>query len=177
MRKANQCTRYSIDKFFDEKSGMFYFSDENTELIARKMELTDDVIPSSNSVMAKNLYYLSKYFHNTDYASKAKQMLANVYDGMEMYGSNYSNWGILLNHEVYSLYEFVCVGEKSSQFSKELGQMKSPQLLLAHSPDKEEPLPIFKGKESGKSTIYVCTEGTCLQPAYSVDEALNLVIQ
>ena len=177
LNKSKELTDYAISKFFDSKSGMFFFSDKNTELIARKMELMDNVIPSSNSVMARNLYYLGKYFHDDNYTSKAKQMLANVYDGMESYGSNYSNWSILLNHEVYSLYEFVCVGEKSKEFIKELGTEKTQHVLIAHSPSSSNSLPIFNDKKLDESTIFVCTEGTCFQPVKNIDDAIKLVIQ
>ena len=175
--ESKKLADYAISKFFDTKSGMFFFSDENTELIARKMEIMDNVIPSSNSVMARNLYYLGKYFHNEDFILKAKQMLSNVYDGMESHGSNYSNWALLLNHEVYSLYEFVCVGEKSSEFVKELGTKKTPHVLIAHSSNPSKSLPIFRDKILAKSTIFVCTEGTCLQPVNNIDDAIKMVIQ
>jgi len=177
LHDSKTLTEYAISKFFDKKSGMFFFSDENTELIARKMEIMDNVIPSSNSVMARNLYYLGKYFHKGDFISKAKQMLLNVYDGMETQGSNYSNWAILLNHEIYSLYEFVCVGEKSADFAKEISTRKAPHLLIAHSKNNNDSLPIFEDKKSDDSTIFICTEGTCLQPVNNIEDAIKMVIQ
>ncbi len=40
--------------FFDSASGMFYYThNQHSNLIARKMEIADNVIPSSNSEMAK----------------------------------------------------------------------------------------------------------------------------
>ena len=87
---------YALAHFFDEKSGMFFFSsDEEGALIARKMEVSDNVIPASNSSMANALYVLGILLYKRDYTDKAKQMLANVYGDMADYGSNYTNWGIL----------------------------------------------------------------------------------
>jgi hypothetical protein len=40
------------------------------------MEVADNVIPSSNSEMAKNLFFLGLYFDN--WLQKSKQMLTNV---------------------------------------------------------------------------------------------------
>ena len=58
---------------------MFYYTPDNhSDLIARKMEITDNVIPSSNSEMAMNLFLLGNYFNDESYIQKASQMLTNV---------------------------------------------------------------------------------------------------
>ena len=50
---------YALDHFYDKNSGMFYFTSRlDPELVARKMEINDNVIPASNSVMANVLYDL-----------------------------------------------------------------------------------------------------------------------
>jgi uncharacterized protein YyaL (SSP411 family) len=47
---------YAITHFYDSKSGMFFYTHNNhSNLIARKMEVADNVIPSSNSEMAKSI--------------------------------------------------------------------------------------------------------------------------
>jgi uncharacterized protein YyaL (SSP411 family) len=42
------------------------------------MEVADNVIPSSNSEMAKIYSFLGLYFDNADYSQKSKQMLTNA---------------------------------------------------------------------------------------------------
>ena len=37
-------------------------------LVARSIEYTDNVIPASNSIMAKNLFKLSHYFNNEHFS-------------------------------------------------------------------------------------------------------------
>jgi uncharacterized protein YyaL (SSP411 family) len=37
------------------------------------MEVADNVIPSSNSEMAKNLFFLGLYFDNADYSQKSNK--------------------------------------------------------------------------------------------------------
>jgi len=57
LYKAKDLTDYSTVHFFDKASGMYnYTSDLDPPLIARKMETSDNVIPASNSVIAKDLY-------------------------------------------------------------------------------------------------------------------------
>jgi uncharacterized protein YyaL (SSP411 family) len=61
---AEKLLKYTLEHFFDPKSGMFYYtSDQDPGLIARKMEIPDNVIPASNSQMAVNLYLLGEYFY------------------------------------------------------------------------------------------------------------------
>jgi uncharacterized protein YyaL (SSP411 family) len=76
---AKNLTDYAIKHFYDEKSGMFFYtSNLDPKLIARKMELHDNVIPGSNSAMARNLYYLGHVFYDEKYIEMASQMLHNI---------------------------------------------------------------------------------------------------
>jgi uncharacterized protein YyaL (SSP411 family) len=93
--EANKTLNYVFDNFFDKKSQMFYFTPNSSNLIARKMELIDNVIPSSNSVMAHNLFNLGRLCENQDWINLSQQMLYNIMDGMEYHGSSYSNWANL----------------------------------------------------------------------------------
>jgi uncharacterized protein len=175
LAKANELTQFTCTNFADENSQMFFFTDEKTTLIARKMEVNDNVIPSSNSVMARNLFYLSKYYQNTVYEDQAKQMLANVYDGMEMYGSGYSNWAILLNHMIYGFYEFVVVGSNAKEKHQALMTQRLPKVLFASSVE-ESKLAIFKDKPLvNEALIHLCTSGTCFMPTEDVANAIKVI--
>lgn len=175
LHDADSLMKHCIDKFGDEASQMFFFTDSDSTLIARKMEINDNVIPSSNSVMARNLYYLGKFLHNAGYLERARNMLGNIYDGMEQYGSGYSNWGMLLLHEIYGLAEIVAMPEVS-QFEK-IRRESVPFSLFARY-DSKESVPMTKIKADAPSDhIMVCFEGTCKAPTSDPDEARNQVIQ
>jgi uncharacterized protein YyaL (SSP411 family) len=65
LQDAKQLTDYTLEHFYDEKNAFFRFtSDKDDALISIHFETEDNVIPASNSVMAKNLYQLSIYFDN-----------------------------------------------------------------------------------------------------------------
>jgi len=175
LYKAKKLTEHTLKHFLDPKSKMFFFTSADTKLIARKMEINDNVLPASNSVMARNLYYLSKYFDNTEFEATARQMLTNVYDGMEKYGSGYSNWAILLNHYVFGHYEFVIVGPDAASIARKIHVKQVPEVLIAVS-SGESNLPIFKYKSKGKETmIFVCKEGNCLLPTSDLNEAIRSI--
>jgi len=95
--KAKQLISITIDEFYDEVSGMFYYaSNKQNDLIARKMDLTDGVITSSNSVMAQNLKYIGKLLSDEEYLSISNQMLANISNSLENGGPYVFGWARLL---------------------------------------------------------------------------------
>ncbi|MEO8933524.1 MAG: thioredoxin domain-containing protein, partial [Xanthomarina sp.] len=90
---ARDLTNYVFDHFYEENNSMFYFtSNQDALLVSRSIEYRDNVIPASNSIMAKNLFKLSRYFDNDYYSKTATSMLNNVKPEIKDYGSNYSNW-------------------------------------------------------------------------------------
>lgn len=171
ISKTDALMAYTITHFFDETSGMFYFtSDLSTDLIARKMEISDNVIPSTNSSMAKVLFKLGTLTANEEYITKSKQMLSNVYDGMESYGSAYSNWGIAAMHIVYPFYEVAITGKNWESLSIELGSYYQPNKILMGGEKGE--LPLLQGKFNSASTIFVCVNKACQMPVQEVPKAL-----
>ncbi|MDO1499227.1 hypothetical protein Q2T40_02895 [Winogradskyella maritima] len=53
MDKSVELTKIVIENFTDPKTGLFYFTAINGEsLIRNTIEVADNVIPSSNSIMA-----------------------------------------------------------------------------------------------------------------------------
>ncbi len=142
--------------FLNESSKMCYFTASDSNLIARKMELNDNVIPASNSIMARNFLKLGHYFRNEEWISNAKQMLANVYEGMEHYGSGYSNWGNLL-FEV--LNEFIEINVVSMNLSvKDIIPLISDKSLVSYH--NEIPMT----STYSNAGIYICHKGTCQAP-------------
>ena len=174
MTRAKELAESTLKHFQHSESRMFYFTPESTELIARKMELNDNVIPSGNSMMGINLFKLAGYFHTEKWRKDAEQLLANVYDGMEMYGSGYSNWAILLLHTTGKFHELTFAGEQVQDWKSMMQRYYLPDALYA---DAASGLPVSEGKSIESDAIYVCYEGTCLLPATSPEEALRLVLK
>jgi uncharacterized protein YyaL (SSP411 family) len=93
LKEAKRLTDHCIAHFFDGDSKMFYFTANDAHYVVRRtLETTDNVIPSSNSILAKCLFLLSRYFPENGYAEKAGQMLANMREAMTKYSQSHSNW-------------------------------------------------------------------------------------
>ena len=177
LNSARNLTNYSFDNFFDEASNMFFFTSiKDPKLVTRNIDFRDNVIPSSNSIMAKNLFKLSHYFDNSNYSNTATRMLNNVKPEMATYGSGFSNWLDLMLNYSNPYFEVAIVGVNAMQRAKELNEHYLPNILVANSPINAE-LPLIKDRFiEGSTFIYVCVNNSCKLPVSSVDEALKLML-
>ncbi len=174
LHKANDLMKYVIAHFKDEKSGMFYFtSDTDKALISRKMELSDNVIPASNSSIAKSLFMLGHHFGTEEYIQMSKKMLNNVLGEIENYGAGYSNWAMLLLNFSTPFHELAIVGKSVDEKRKILHKHYYPNKIFVGSAS-ESSLPLLLNRYKKDETfIYVCKNNTCLAPVKEIDEALE----
>ncbi len=171
---SQKLCEYVFKHFSDESSGMFFFtSNEDPALIARKMELADNVIPSSNSVMAKNLFYLGHIMGKPDWTERSAKMLRQVKQELIGYGGGYSNWMMLQNHFVFPFRELVIVGKTVDKTMAELRKRYLPNQIFAGSPGPSE-LPLLQNRfVEGKTLIYVCENNTCKLPVENIADVIK----
>lgn len=176
LKEAADLLDYVNLHFSDKNSGMyFYTSDIDPALVARKMELADNVIPSSNSEMAKNLYVLGQYLYKDDYIERAKQMLNNVKEDAVKNGPYYANWNILYSYLVEEPYEVAILGEEAETLRKEFDKHYLPNVFLSGGV-KEGSLKLLENKQvKNKTLIYVCQNKVCQYPVKTVAEAFKLM--
>ncbi|MCB9426498.1 MAG: thioredoxin domain-containing protein [Flavobacteriales bacterium] len=178
LLKAKQLADYTIQHFYDTSTGLFFYtSDIDNKLITRTIEITDDVIPSSNSEMAKNLYLLGSYFYNEQYISKSKTMLNNVKGKALKGGVYYANWDILMSWFAKPPHLIVIIGDDFEKKQNEFNPIYLPNTLFAGG-KIEGKIPILEGKlVEGQTTIYVCQDKTCKRPVTTTNEALKQIKQ
>ena len=174
LSEAMNLTHYSLSHFYDSNSGMFYYtSDLDPALIARKMELSDNVIPSSNSTLAKNLFQLGHYFYKDDFIEKAKIMLSNVKQNIMDIGIYGANWDILMLWCAVEPFEVAIVGKNSEKLRTEIESHFLANIILSGG-SSESKLPILEGKYVENETlIYICKNKACYQPVNNVTDALE----
>lgn len=174
LRSAKELLDYSIVHFYDNASGMFFFTSTlDPALVARKMEVNDNVIPASNSSLAKSLFRLGHYYNDETYTNKAIQMLNNVKQYMITYPSGYSNWGMLFLDNVSEFFEVAIVGKDANKKRMELNDYYIPNKLYIGS-NKESKLPLLQNKFIvGETMIYVCVNKACKMPVSEVAEAVK----
>lgn len=174
ISQAESLMHYTVKHFLDEESGMFWFkSNKDEQLIAKKQENSDNVIPASNSVMAHNLFILSKLTYNQEFEKTGKQMLSNILPHIE-YGQSYSNWLRLYLYETYPFYEIAATGKNFRALTIELRKTYIPNKLILGA-EKKSDLPLLENKFFEKETIFVCQNKTCQLPVKLVTDALKQI--
>lgn len=176
LNLAQQLTQRSIDEFYDPQKLFFSFSSKNqSELISQTFEVYDNVISSSNSVMARNLFRLSYLLELADYKKIAQNMFERMIGNLSEYPSGYSNWAQLLLDFNGSPKEVVVIGENAIELSRKLQQCYLPDVIFCASTVPGE-LPLIKNRYiSGKTLIYICQDNTCQLPVETVSEAIALI--
>ncbi len=176
IEQAKQLTDYSFEHFQNSENQLFYFtSNDDTSLVTRNIEYLDNVIPASNSIMAKNIFTLSHYYLDKKYTTAAATMLNNIQENLTQYPTSYSNWMDLMLNYTQPYYELVIVGEEAPSKLKELNSFYLPNKLIAASTSTSDQ-EIFKGRYLENNTlIYVCVNNACKLPVKTIDEALELI--
>jgi hypothetical protein len=176
LTEADKLTVYILEHFFDTTSQMFFYThNQYADLIARKMELSDNVIPSSNSEMAKNLFLLGHFLNNDDYIGKAKQMLINVETDVQRNIYFYANWGMLQGLFTSPLYEVAIVGDDFKNKREQLDEHYLPNTILLGGKTAGK-IALFENKlVPGKTMIYVCRDKVCELPVMEVENALKQI--
>ena len=173
---AKKLADYVIENFSDSASGLFFYtSAKDANLIARKHEIMDNVIPASNSVMAHNLFKLGHFLDHEDYLARADQMLQNVFPQIKTYGSAYSNWASLLLDRVFDIYEIAITGPESEFKRRELEHFYIPNKIILGGTTGT--LPLLQDKWSDQTKIFVCKNRTCRLPVTEISEAIKQLVK
>lgn len=172
LLEAKQLTDYTLDNFYDSDKGLFRFkSVEDTSLVSENYETEDNVIDSSNSVMARNLYTLSVYFGLVHYEDICRKMLRIVISNID-YPSAFSNWlNVWMNFDTQQKELAIC-GKNALENLNVINQNYFPNLIVSAS-EKPSNLPFLKGRYAENILhFFVCQNKVCDLPLQSIDKVL-----
>ncbi|MDB5241958.1 MAG: thioredoxin, partial [Spirosoma sp.] len=170
LTEADQLMQYVLTNFADDADELFFFTDKNSEeLIARRKELFDNVIPSSNSMMAENLYALSLLLERPAYAERADRMLGRVQPLVQQNADYLTNWAVQYALRVRPTAEIAIVGPDADQFRAQIDAEFHPNKVLCGTTDQSS-LPLLQQRwlVNGKTAIYICYNRTCQLPVTNV---------
>ncbi len=166
-------TEKVLQNFSDPRHSLFFYSsDLNESLVARKHEIPDTVIPSSNSVMAHVLLKLGHLIEKEEYLALARKMLMETGGQLSANSPYFANYAMALGIMVHPLHEVAIVGEKSLAINAEMQRHFLPDCVFLGG--NVENLPLLMGKKVKNSTqIYVCTDKICKLPVADIKTALS----
>ena len=172
---SHDLARFAIEHFSDSANSLFYYTSDLSEtLIARKHEIPDTVIPSSNSVMAHVLIKLGHFYDNPAYISRAIALLKMVVHDDSTHNPYFAHYAMALGLIAYPINEIAIMGEKAHEKNRILQRHYLPTSLFLGG--NEENLPLLKDKLVPNATkIYVCRDKTCSLPVDAAEMALSLL--
>ncbi|MEO9484950.1 MAG: thioredoxin domain-containing protein [Ekhidna sp.] len=174
LNLAKTLTSRVEEAFYDESENLYFFnSAENANLIARKKELFDNVIPSSNSLMAWNLVHLGTHLYDDEMIKKGHSVLAQTRELIITEPEYMSNWGMLAMELSGTFAEVIVVGPQANEFVNELNKEFIPNKIISGTLQETSEVPFeLKSAMGGKTTIYICYNKSCKRPVTTVKEAL-----
>lgn len=178
LDKADVLAQHVTEHFLNPETGMFYYtSDLDPPLVARKTELNDNVVPGSNSSIARALNELGILLYKSEYVDQAVQMLSNMNEQLVQNDrSDFStSWTMLYNDMVHTPYEIAIVGPDAAKLRDEMQTRFLPDALYLGG-EAEGDLKLLEGKlQEGETFIYVCQNKVCKFPVQDVESAVELM--
>lgn len=175
LEEARQLVDYTVTHFYDPHSGLFYYtSNASDSLVARKIQITHNEMPSSNATMATVLYTLGNYLEVKEYLKIAKAMVLKITPWLQKGAPYFGKWA-----QAYGLmgaipFEVDIMGDEAQDMSFKMQNHYLPTTLF--SGGQTENLPLLKQKLVSEETrIYVCRNKVCQQPETSTDKALEQI--
>ncbi|MCA6073653.1 thioredoxin domain-containing protein [Fulvivirga sedimenti] len=175
LKRAEGLTNYVMENFLDTSEDMFFFTDGSThDLVVRKKEIFDNVIPSSNSQMAINLFRLGKMLDRTIWMELSNLMLSRMAPMIPEAVSDMANWADLHLLRTYDVSEVIIAGTNALEMRQRFVDRLIPNKIIMGTTTSSE-LPLIRGKSmlNGKTTIYVCYNKTCKLPVNTIEEAYS----
>jgi len=187
LQEAISLLETTIEKFWDETQGGFYFtSTDNEELLVRKKEFYDGAVPAGNSVMMLNLLRLGRITGDSELEKKAERIARLYAPLVNEYPLGYTMFLSALQFAFGPTHEIVIVGDPEKIDTRQMIEtihrhfLPNKVVLLKPLKDADHITGIapFLGSMQAiekKATAYVCVNQACELPTTDVGQMLALL--
>jgi uncharacterized protein YyaL (SSP411 family) len=178
LELSKELMNTALHDFYDETEGYFFYSSSaSTDLIARKKEIFDNVIPSSNSALAKCLFMLGHFYLYEEWKEAATAMCKRMSHLIKSESSYLTNWAALALWIKEPFLEIVVIGPQAIEFTAALNRSYLPLKIITGSESVDNAIPLLENRKNpdGNTYIYICNNAACLRPVASVTEALTVI--
>ncbi len=144
---------------------LLYFTADNApQVLIRKKELQDNVIPSSNALMAEVLFQLADYFTDPALHARASAMCAAVAADLPTYAPAYAHWAQVIFLEEQAPVTLAVVGPQVTDFLNATTSRFLPHVRIAGA-SGDSGIPLLQDKYTTDATRgFRCEAGTCGLP-------------
>ncbi len=187
LREAVAFMTKTIDLFWDQEDGGFFFSGrENERLVARDKDAYDGAIPSGNSVALLNLLRLSRMTGDVELEKKADLMLRVFGPSLAEFPKAFTQFLNAVDFVIGPAREIVIVGpasdDKTTGFVRAVQKRFLPNSVVLGKDGAEDgalsslaPFTSSMQAVEGRPTVYVCENYACRRPITEVS-ALEAVL-
>ena len=174
LYKAEKITTLIFENFEDKESAFFFFTTKQQEdVVVRKIEIYDSATPSANSMMAKNLIYLSHVFNNKKWHLKAITMIDSIKNIIVKHPGSFAIWCSSAMNIAAGINEIVVIGDAVTPALQEVLLEYLPNKILQANIKKSDMF-LLKDRPVLKDlSIYLCWNFTCAAPLSSVNHLLD----
>lgn len=171
---AKKLADYAIQHFKEKSQDFFFYTSRIDEpLIARKIDFSDNVTPSSNSSMAMALFKLSHFFYAASYEELAYNLLNSIKQFAVMNPTFHSYWLMAALNLAYRYFEVGIIGDNCEREKENFIKMFLPNIILFGG-RSEGTLEILKSRYvTDKTLFYVCENRICQLPVEDLPQAVN----
>ncbi len=186
FREARRLADVALAHFPAEDGGFYDTSDDHERLIVRPRNLQDNVTPSGNAMLAKQLLRLAAYTGDSRYDAAARLILRKLAAAMPQYPQAFAEALNAVDMLARGLAEVAIVGDISSAegsaIMETLRRGYRPNVIVAWASgaaDEESAVPLLRGREplEGRATVYVCRNFACRLPVTSAAEMAALLAE
>lgn len=172
IRTAKTLTDEALEKFGDGPGkALYYTAKGQADILYRKKEVYDSVVPSGNSVMASVLLRLSVLLGNSDLHQWSVDMVSAARASVFKYPTSFGNWAMVLLQQHFPAIELAVVGSNFESLSSEINKWYLPgKILMADPGNQQHSYPLLKDRlVDGITNIYLCEGYSCKAPVQELD--------
>ena len=177
--KAREIMEYTLEHYGDENGVLFYFTpDFQQDILVRKKEIYDGATPSSNGIMAWNLYRLSILLGQSNWKERSFAMLSSIKEATIKYPGSFGIWANLFLELHRGTHEIAIIGKGYTQAAQGLLKRYLPNkvLMISEAPVSHFPLLSDKFAPKGELRYYACQDYTCKIPVSTENELFTQIL-
>ena len=177
--QARRLAEVALARFKSADGGFYDTSDDHESLIVRPRNLQDNVTPSGNAMMAKQLLRLTAYTGDPRYDEAGREVLRKLSDAMRGYPQSFAESLNAADMLIRGIDEVAFIGDLASPAGSEiLSTLRlpyRPNMVAAWSRQdvaRHELIPLLshRARVEGQPTVYVCRNFACRLPVTNAED-------
>ena len=160
---ARELAHSMVEHFWsDDAEGFYDTPSDAVTLIVRPRDLTDNALPSGNSLAVELLMRIGIVFGDDGMVERARRVVEGLSEPMARHPLAFGHLLGVADMVVNGSIELALVGD-SGELARAAGEVYVPSLVIAGGPDSEG-IALLNSRKSSEGVAYVCRSYACDAP-------------